>query len=1800
MAQQSGSWEGKPVRAFLIRIAAFVMPLVFAILVAWQLTRILPTPRTWPGMIFWWLLVVVSSTMALRFADRFAKRLMPLAVLMKLSLVFPDRAPNRFGVSLKSGSAHSLEELLERAERAGRHDDLTEAAETILALGAALNAHDPRTRGHGDRVRAYADMLGEEMGYTDEERNKLKWAAMLHDIGKLRVPSQVINSPGKLTDEEWTIMRNHPDWGMELAAPLLPWLGEFAAAIGQHHERFDGNGYPNGIAGEDIGLAARITSVADTYDVMTSVRSYKEARPASEAREELARCAGSQFDPVVVRAFLNISLGRQRWVAGPLSWLAQVPFFQSALQGATTLAQNAAVAAQTGLAATAIGATAVIAPAIIDTPNLEPETALPSIVTAANDDALTLPEDGSDAVFVLGNDDVEVSSLTIVSGPSHGTATLSAGGTLTYTPDPDFSGTDSLTYEVCGPDGVCDTAVLSIDVSAVNDPPDLMAVPASLEEDTSTVIDVLSAVVDIDGDPAAATITLVGVADEGLILSNGDGTFTYTPPPDFFGTDSFTVQVCDEGGACELRSLFVAVAPVNDAPAVDVVIPPVAEDTPVSIFVDATDADGDLLTTAVVAGPVSGTAVVDIDGSIAYSPGTDFFGSESITIEVCDPTTCVTEVVGFTVTGVNDPPVVPGPGPLVTAEETMISFDPLAGASDPEGGVLSLDGFDAVSANGGTIALGSLEYTPAVDFVGLDTFTYTVGDPDGGATSVTVTVTVTGENDLPAAMADSYVASEDTPLVVIAPGVLTNDTDVDGDSLTAVLGTPPSSGSVVLAADGSFTYTPAADFAGSDGFSYVVDDGAGGTATGTVVIEVAPVNDAPIAFDDIASTSGPGAVVVAVLANDIDLEGDFDPTSVTVAVPPTKGTAVANPDGTIDYTPDSGETGSDSFVYEICDLSALCDIATVTMGLKGPDAVDDTATVSEDGVVTVLATANDTDPDADLDPTSAVVHIAPTNGTAVANGDGSFDYSPNLNYAGGDSFEYKVCDLAAACDAATVTITVTSVNDVPVATDDSGAGFTTLEDTAFTTVSVVGNDTDVEDGIPVAATVTVVGVAPVGLTSNGDGTFDYSPPAESNGDVTFTYEVDDSAGATSNTATVTITVTSVNDVPVATDDSGAGFTTLEDTAFTTVSVVGNDTDVEDGIPVAATVTVVGVAPVGLTSNGDGTFDYSPPAESNGDVTFTYEVDDSAGATSNTATVTITVTSVNDVPVANDDGATVAEDSVAGVTFNVLTNDTDLDLDSLSVDSFDGSTIANGVLTDIGGGSFTYIPVANYFGVETFTYVVTDGTDTDAATVTITVTNVPDAPETQDDAYATDRDTPLVIPAPGVLGNDTDYDGDPLAATLASPPTNGGVVLNPDGSFTYTPNPGHVGSDSFTYTADDGLNPPAAATVDITVDSGIVALGWFFGDSGLGPDTYAFVTAPPPLGNPDPDGDGNPGLTILVSGGGEGESNPLKYQQWLLTPTLVPVELNGPVTLDLWATVEFFKTDKDIDVTVWVHDCDTAGAVCGPALLHYDVHYDEYNGGVADFVYRQITLGSLDHTVAVGRSLRFRLQFDHEPVWVGMSSDYPTEVTFTEANRPPATTPDSDSLLEDGGPVNIDVLANDADPNMDVVSLSIDTPAANGTATVVAGPTIDYDPNPDYFGPDSFVYEICDTSAACTTETVTVTVSPVNDVPSFTVGADESIFEDAGAQTVDPHPTSISPGPANESGQSTSFNVSNDNPALFKNQPTLNDSGRLQYEVWGDLSGSATVTVSISDDGGTVDGGVDTSSRPDVHDHGDRY
>ncbi|HUR17912.1 MAG TPA: HD domain-containing phosphohydrolase [Acidimicrobiales bacterium] len=289
------------------------------------LTKALPTPESTGARVLWWLTVAVASIVTLVAFDRLARRLLPLAALLKLSMVFPDRAPSRLGVALRSGSTRRLQERAVHDLQQGKQEP-ADAARTILALAASLNAHDRGTRGHSERVRAYADLIAEEMGLARFERDRLRWAALLHDLGKLSVPSSTLNAHDDLSEDDWATLRSHPLEGARLAAPLRGWLGTWATAIEQHHERYDGTGYPYGLSGEQLSLAARIVAVADSYDAMTSVRSYSAGITPAAARRELARKAGSDFDPAVVRAFLNIGLGRVRWVMGPLAFLSVVPF----------------------------------------------------------------------------------------------------------------------------------------------------------------------------------------------------------------------------------------------------------------------------------------------------------------------------------------------------------------------------------------------------------------------------------------------------------------------------------------------------------------------------------------------------------------------------------------------------------------------------------------------------------------------------------------------------------------------------------------------------------------------------------------------------------------------------------------------------------------------------------------------------------------------------------------------------------------------------------------------------------------------------------------------------------------------------------------------------------------------------------------------------------------------------------------------------------------------------------------------------------------------------------------------------------------------------------------------------------------------------------------------------------------------------------------------------------------------------------------------------------------------------------
>ncbi len=350
---RNSRWSARPRVALAIRVLVFVVPFAASIAAVQVLGRLVPRPAGsgWFGVgwsVLWWVGLAAAGAGTLVLVDKAARRVLPLSALLQLSLVFPDEAPSRYSVAMRAGTTRQLERTLANLDEHGLGDTPAEAAAELLALVSALSAHDRLTRGHCERVRAYCDLIADELQLSPDDRSRLHWSGLLHDIGKLRVPAEILNKRGRPTDEEWEALKRHPEEGARLVAPLAAWLGDWSLAVVQHHERWDGAGYPHQLAGNEISLAGRIVSVADAFDVMTSVRSYQKPRSAVDARAELVRCSGTQFDPDIVRAFLNISIGRLRLAMGPLSALSNV------VAGPHTALIPAIGPAATGLASVAV------------------------------------------------------------------------------------------------------------------------------------------------------------------------------------------------------------------------------------------------------------------------------------------------------------------------------------------------------------------------------------------------------------------------------------------------------------------------------------------------------------------------------------------------------------------------------------------------------------------------------------------------------------------------------------------------------------------------------------------------------------------------------------------------------------------------------------------------------------------------------------------------------------------------------------------------------------------------------------------------------------------------------------------------------------------------------------------------------------------------------------------------------------------------------------------------------------------------------------------------------------------------------------------------------------------------------------------------------------------------------------------------------------------------------------------------------------------------------------------------------
>ena len=628
-------------------------------------------------------------------------------------------------------------------------------------------------------------------------------------------------------------------------------------------------------------------------------------------------------------------------------------------------------------------------------------TAAADAYVTDEDTPLVLPAEG-----VLGNDgdaDGDALSATLVSGAGHGEAELAADGSFTYTPNADFSGTDSFSYKAS--DGFVDSgaATVTITVVPVNDAPAAAASEVTTTEDTPLTIEapgVLGNDTDVDGDELSAV--LVSGPEHGALELAPDGGFTYTPNPDFHGPDTFSYKANDGSVDSPPANVSIAVTSVNDAPVVAADAYTAQPDqelivgTP-GVLTNDVDPDGDQLQAVLVSNPAHGGVELAADGSFTYLPQPGFHGTDSFSYQASDGTTSLTTVVATieVAEGPNRPPAA-ADDEVTTAEDTPVSADApglLANDGDDDG-----DALTAVLLSDpahGALQLapdGSFTYVPEAGFHGADAFVYRANDGELDSAPATVNITVTPVDDVPIATSDQAMGTEDVPIHVPAPGVLANDGDVDGDALTAAVVSGPAHGHVDLATDGSFTYTPNANFHGTDSFTYTATGGGANSSPATVALTITPVNDVPLAIGETyGGQQGKQIVVLApgVLANDGDIDGD----ALTAAVVsgPAHGHVDLAADGSFTYTPNANFHGVDTFTYRANDGTVDSPVATVTLNVQAQDtgpalSVADAAPVSEpkgrsevfaEFKVTLSAPAR----------RAVQVHVATVDGTAVAGKD---------------------------------------------------------------------------------------------------------------------------------------------------------------------------------------------------------------------------------------------------------------------------------------------------------------------------------------------------------------------------------------------------------------------------------------------------------------------------------------------------------------------------------------------------------------------------------------------------------------------------------------------------------------------------------------------------------------------------------------------------------------------------------------------------------------------------------------------
>ena len=1170
------------------------------------------------------------------------------------------------------------------------------------------------------------------------------------------------------------------------------------------------------------------------------------------------------------------------------------------------------------------------------------------------------------------------------------------------------------------------------------------------------------------------------------------------------------------------------------------------QDLDISVLLNDYDPDGNLapetLNTSGLLEPQHGTITnINLEtGVISYTPDANWFGTDTFEYSISD-TEGLSDIglVTTTILSVNDAPNAINDN-ANTPFETSVTVPVYTNDTDIDGSVVP----STVSTNGvlqpsnGTVSVdgnGNITYTPDNGFSGQDIFEYEIWDDGTPSLSdiAQVTIQVASQtNSPPVAVDDNAEVDEDDEVTI---DVLANDSDPDGnlDPTSVETGNgllEPSNGiiSYINPSTGAITYIPNADFSGEDSFEYKVFDDEGLFDVGLVSVTVDEINDAPVAVDDNASTPYETAVVINVPSNDYDNDGNVDPTSVSTngLLQASNGSiSINSTTGEITYTPDNGFSGDDSFEYEISDDgspilwdTAYVNVSVAAPGNSPPIAVDDTGNVDEDNNTTIDVLANDTDPDGNLDPTSVDTTglLQPQHGsiTYIDPATGHMTYEPDANFFGTDAFEYRVYDLEGLSDVGLVDVTVNSVNDAPVANDDNA---NTNEDTPVS-IAVYTNDTDI-DGNVVPSTVSTAGLLQPsnGITSvDGNGNITYTPNANWNGTDTFEYKIwDDGTPSLSDIALVTVNVNPVNDAPY--EVTPILTQTINEDGSWVYTV--RPTNVDDVDSPTLSYTLDNIVNATYSVNGD-EITITPNADWYGTISnIVINASDGEYTTPLTG-YDLVVVSVNDNPIAVNDSDSTNEDN--STIIDVLANDYDIDgtIDPTSVTNSGLQGPSHGSININGTtGAITYTPDADWFGTDNFEYQVFDneGAISNIATVAVIVASVNDAPVAVDDNANTNEDNSTVI---DVLANDYDIDGtiDPTSVTNSGllAPSHGNININgTTGAITYTPDADWFGTDNFEYKVFDNEGLYDIANVTVTVNS--------VNDAPIAVDDSETTAYETPVsidvlvndydidGSIDPTSVENTGLlqashgSISINGttgaitytpdNGYSGADSFEYKVFddgtpaLYDIALVNVTVNASTNQAPDAVDDNANTNEDNDVIIDVlaNDSDPDGNL-DPTSVENTGLLQPSNGTITNIN------GSTGHMTYEPDADWFGTDnfeykvFDDE----GLYDIANVTVTVASVNDAPIAVDDSETTPYET-PVSIDVLANDSDPDGNLVPSSVTNSGllapSNGNISINSSTgAITYTPDNGYSGTDNFEYKVSDDGTPTLWDTAMVDVT----------------------------------------------------------------------------------------------------------------